>query len=412
MNRQLSDKLLWLCLLLMTAAITAFNNSSLSSISVLLFTGLMFFIYAYAGKGKIQIQITKYHIMVAVFALFCLCSAVWAEDGSSAISDGVSVFEILACMSVVFCCFRNAGSARGMLTALMWSGPILALYTVYYYGPSQIIKMVSGSVRLGNDYANANTIGVWAAISTVLFYYFILHNGWKWKYCAVALPVALVALSQSRKAVAVLIFALILVQFFRNGFQKQGLKGLIRLILGLTTMTIGLILLLRTQLFAGTVQRILDGFGNDNDFGQGDSVSSRIGYIQAGLEQFLKTPILGIGIRNSYFLTRNVTGLTTYLHNNFVELLACGGIVGFCLYYRITGHLVLKLWRSMRREEEYSDICFVILIMYTCMDFGAVSYYRKETYLLFLICYLQTVSAKENAMQNNKLMDAKNCLEK
>ena len=412
MTRQLSDKLLWLCLLLMTACMTAFNNSSLSSISILLFTGLMLLICAFAGKGKIQVQITKYHRMVAAFALFCLCSAVWAEDSSSAITDGISIFEILVCMSVVFCCFRNAGTVRGMLTALMWSGPILGLYTVYYYGPSQILQMVSGGVRLGNDYANANTVGVWAAISTILFYYFILHDGWKWKHCAVALPVALVALSQSRKAAAVLIFALILVQFFRNGFQKQGLKGLIRLILGLTTMTIGLILLSRTQLFAGTVQRILDDFGNANDFGQGDSLSSRIGYIQAGLEQFLKTPVLGIGIRNSYLLTRTVTGLSTYLHNNFVELLACGGIVGFCLYYRITGHLALKLWRSMRRAEEYSDICFVILIMYTCMDLGVVSYYRKETYLLFLICYLQTVFVKENAIQNNKLMDAKNCLEK
>lgn len=410
MTRRQSDKLLWLCLLLMAASMTAFNNSSLSSISILLFTGLMLLICAFAGKGKIQVQITKYHTMVAAFALFCLCSAVWAKDSSSAINDGISVFEILVCMSVVFCCFRNVGSVRGMLTALMWSGPILALYTVYYYGPSQILQMVSGSVRLGNDYANANTIGVWAAISSILFYYFVLHDGWKWKYSAVVLPVALVALSQSRKAVAVLIFALILVQFFRNGFQNKGIKGLIKLILGLTTMTIGLILLSRTQLFAGTVQRILDGFGNDSNFGQGDSLSSRIGYIQVGLEQFVKTPVLGIGIRNSYLLTRTVTGLSTYLHNNFVELLACGGIVGFCLYYRITGHLALKLWRSMRRAEEYSDICFVILIMYTCMDLGIVSYYRKETYLLFLVCYLQTVFVKENAMQNNTLMDAKNGL--
>lgn len=411
MTRRQSDKLLWLCLLLMTVSMTAFNNSSLSSISILLFTGLMLLIHACFHRGKMRFQITKYHTMIAVFALFCICSAVWARDSRAAITDGITVFEILICMSVIYCCFQGENSIRSLLAALMWSGPVLALITVYYYGPSTIVNMILGGVRIGNDFTNANSIGTWATISAILFYYFIFRDGWKWKYCAVVLPVVLVALSQSRKAVFMLILAPIMIQILKNGFQKKGIKGLVRLILGLTTLTIGLILLSRTQLFAGTMKRIimvLDEFEGSGS--QNGSINVRKLYSQAGLEQFLKTPLLGIGIRNSYFLTREVTGYTTYLHNNFVELLACGGIVGFCLYYRIVVYLVTRLWRSVRRTEEYSDICLVILLVYTAMEVGFVSYYNKKTYLLLLICYLQTVFAERDSLQNNKFVDTKDCL--
>lgn len=404
MTRQLSNKLLWLCLLLLTVSVTAFSTSSLSSISILVFTALMLVIYACFHNGKIRFQITKYHIMVASFALFCICSAAWARDSQAAITDGITIFEILICMSVVYCCFRGENTVRGMLTALMWSGPVLALYTVYFYGPSKVIEMILGSARIG-DYANANVIGAWATISAILFYYFILRDGWKWKYCAITLPIALVALSQSRKAALALMVALVMIQFFKNGCQEKSLKGFMKLIPGVAVIIIGLILLSRTQLFAGMMKRMLGVLGSLDGSNQDESINLRKLYIQAGLEQFLKTPLLGMGIRNSYFLTREASGFSTYLHNNFVELLACGGIVGFCLYYRMVIYLTTKLWKFMRRKVEYADICLVILVIYTCMDLGVVSYYRKETYLLFLICYLQIVFAKENTMRMNKLMD-------
>ena len=407
MTRQLNNKLLWLCLLLLTVSITAFNASSLSSISILLFTVLMLLIYACFHKGRIRLQITKYHIMVAAFALFCICSAAWARDSQAAITDGITIFEILICMSVIYCCFQGEDTVRGMLTALMWSGPILALYTAYYFGPSVIVGMILGGIRISDGFANANTIGIWATISAILFYYFILHDRWKWKYCAIVLPIALVALSQSRKAALVLVLAFVMIQLFKNGFQKKGLKGLARLILGLAVVIIGLILLSRTQLFAGMMKRMLRALDELNGSRQDGSMNLRKLFIQAGLEQFLKTPLLGIGIGNSYFLTREATGYTTYLHNNFVELLACGGIVGFCLYYRIIIYLVARLWR--RRMVPYSDICIVILLAYVFLDIGVVSYYNKQTYLLFLICYLQTVFAERDSLQANKLMDARNC---
>lgn len=410
MNKLLSDKLLWLCLMLLAASVTAFNASSLSSISILLLTVLMLLIYACFHNGKIRFQITKYHTMIAAFALFCICSGVWARDSRAAITDGITIFEILVCMSVIYCCFQGENTVRGMLTALMWSGPILAVYTVYFYGPSEVVEMILGSTRISGDYANANAIGIWATISTILFYYFILQDGWKWKYCAIVLPIALVALSQSRKAALALMAALVMIQIFKNGFQKKRIKGFVRLILGLAVIIIGLILLSRTQLFAGMMKRMIRALGSLDGSKQDGSMNLRNLYIQAGLEQFLKTPLLGIGIRNSYFLTREVSSSSTYLHNNFVELLACGGIVGFCLYYRMIIYLIARLWRFMRRKVEYSDICLVILFVYVFLDMGVVSYYKKETYLLLLICYLQTVFAERNLLKVNEFLATKDCL--
>lgn len=408
MKRLLNDKLLWLCFLLLIVSVTVFASSSLSSISVFALTMLMLLIYVYFHNWKIHFQITKYHMMVAAFAFFCVCTAAWAQDNKSAIEVGITIFEILICMTAICCCFQEQNTVRGMLTALMWNGPILALYMLYFYGPSVVVKMILGNIRINDEFANANTIGIWATISAILFYYFILHDGWKWKYCAITLPIALVALSQSRKAVLALVLGVITVQLFKNGFQKTGLKGFVKLILGLAVVIIGLIWLSKTQLFAGMMKRMLSGLDTLNGTGQDGSVNLRKTFIQAGLAQFLKTPLLGIGFGNSYLLTREVSNSSTYLHNNFVELLACGGIVGFCLYYRIVVFLGTRLWRY--RMVPHSDICFVILLVYVFLEIGVVSYYKKQTYLLFLVCFLQTVFAERDFLRENKLMDTKNCV--
>ena len=112
-------------------------------------------------------------------------------------------------------------------------------------------------------------------------------------------------------------------------------------------------------------------------------------YIQAGWKQFLKTPILGIGIGNTSQITMAATGHSTYLHNNFIELLASGGIIGFGIYYGIILYLIIKLIPFALKKESVSDACLIVLIVHTIADYGTVSYYTKGTYFILVLCFLQ-----------------------
>ena len=116
-----------------------------------------------------------------------------------------------------------------------------------------------------------------------------------------------------------------------------------------------------------------------------NSLLSRSNFIEIGLSIFKEHPLLGVGIDNArLFNYRNV-----YMHNNFVEMLADGGIIGFCIYYSMYVYLFVKYIKSRRTADEYYAICLIILIFMTAMHYAYVSYKTAGEYYMLLICYMQ-----------------------
>lgn len=384
------ERIKWAILLILVSSFYMYNTSSFSSLSIVLFSGLLFCVHVVQNKGIIQVPLTAFHVMVLGFSLFCFASALWANDSSAAISKGVTVLEILVCMSIVYWCFLDKLSARDLLTAIMWSGVIVAIYSIYYYGVPTFFAMVTGSTRIGNDYANSNAIGMWSAICVVLFCYFILNEGWKWRYCMIVMSILLVAMSQSRTALIETVVGILMVLFFRYRDQRNFFNGLIKVLFALCAAFCVLMLMSQISVFSGLTERMqsLFNYYKGNKVSE-SSVIQRSLYIQAGLAQFKKTPIFGIGIGNTYQVTLAATGHNTYLHNNFIELLTAGGIVGFGLYYVSVIYLIVKLLPCALRKNSVSDACLIILFIHTISDYGTVSYYMKGHYFILVACFLQ-----------------------
>ena len=108
-------------------------------------------------------------------------------------------------------------------------------------------------------------------------------------------------------------------------------------------------------------------------------------YVNIGLSAFSENPFFGIGIGSSLVLTSQYTSHTTYLHNNFVELLACGGIVGFVLYYSMFLFLAFMIITKRHYLGKKAALLLTLLLVLLISDFGTVSYYTKETHFYFLI---------------------------
>lgn len=392
-TNRMYDRVSWLLLLVMCSSFLIYNTSQLSTISVALCCGLLFCVMAIRNRGRICVRLTIFHGMVMSFAMFCFVSSLWAANGAESRSRAITIIEILFCMTIVFWRYCDSESSREILSVIMWSSVVVTIYSLYFYGGSRFFAMASGIIRIGNDYANANAIGMWAAISAVLFVYFILGEGMKLKYIAIIMPILLVAFSQSRTAFIELIIGILLVVFFRYREKKQFLKGVFHIVFAILIIVAVIFFVSRFQVFSGLNERIQSLV----DYSQGKSVREasviqRELYIQAGWKQFLKTPILGVGIGNTDQITMIVTGRSTYLHNNFIELLASGGIIGFGIYYGIILYLIIKLIPFALKKESFSDACLIVLIVHTIADYGTVSYYTKGTYFILVLCFLQVYS--------------------
>lgn len=111
-------------------------------------------------------------------------------------------------------------------------------------------------------------------------------------------------------------------------------------------------------------------------------------FIKIGLEQFLETPFFGIGIDNARLLLLQHFGYTTYLHNNYVELLASGGIVGASLFYSIYAYIIYKLKSNWKNYSSEKIAVLLLIFLMLAMDFGAVSYYSKSTYFYIMMFFL------------------------
>jgi O-antigen ligase len=123
------------------------------------------------------------------------------------------------------------------------------------------------------------------------------------------------------------------------------------------------------------------------------STGTRANMVQIGLELFKKNPILGVGFGNfSYHYYYEYSGWAqTYAHNNYVEILADTGIVGFVLYYIVPFSMLFKMATNWKKYAAYDRKLAAFLITFILirlvMDYGMVDYDDEFVQILTVNCF-------------------------
>ena len=84
------------------------------------------------------------------------------------------------------------------------------------------------------------------------------------------------------------------------------------------------------------------------------------------------------------------------LTNNFIELLADGGIIGFALYYSIYAFLLIRFIMIRDFRNQQFNICATLLVVNLIIEYGAVTYIYKHTYMFLMMFMLQYEQSKNS----------------
>ena len=390
-------------MILLFCSFTVFETSSWGLYVILFCIALIFFFHAIRDNLKYRFVLGIYPEVIILFTIYTLMSSIWAMDASDAITKGITMFEILLMVIVLYnCCRTNQHSVCDILKVIKWSGFIISVYSILYYGIDTLILMSEAELQLENSYTNINTIGMLASIATLIQIDEMVADKKIKLTSFLCVPmVGMVALTQSRKAFVVLVVGIFLILILRNINSKNFFATILKIIFILTIVGIVLYFILSLPIFSGLMNRMEGLIANFTGMGKVDnSTRIRTKMIAVGLEQFKKTPILGVGIGNPHHLAAKYIGKDTYLHNNFVELLAGGGIIGFTIYYSMYIYLFVSFWRYRKYKNKEYTICFIIMFLLLAMDYGMVSYYNKGRHIYLMMYFLEVEQLKKNARQS------------
>lgn len=367
---------------------TVLSTESWGKYIYLILAGAIFLLGAFQNGMKVDIAIEPFHICTMIFLIYGFITYLWAIDGSYTIKRMTTVAQTLLCMYLVYTCYRNDKDSERLLNCVMWAGNFVAVYAIYYYGLATIRIIVQAGSRIDNDFANVNAIGMMAAYSLVITFSKIINRHVSWSLIFSLPSLLMVIASGSRKAFIILVTGVFFV-YLTHSISKS--KNIIETLFKFVTVcfvgAVGLMIIWSIPQFSPVTDRLSQTLNHFTGNGRVDeSTIRRAWFIEIGLKQFLKTPIQGIGIGNSLF----IIGRNTYLHNNYVEILACGGILGILAFYSSYLYCAPAILRSIKKYDETSVLCVTFFVLQLLMDFMQVSYFSKDTFFYFMIFFLQT----------------------
>ena len=173
------EKIIWLLTVFLLFCFTVLDSSQYISIILLGITILIFILDFLINDIKSEFKFSLFHIWGISFAVFCLLSSLWANNSEFAITKGLTILQILICMSVLYNHYSRNFDINILLSTIEYAGYALAVYTVFFYGIGFLMQSLTASIRLENEFANINSIGMDCANAIIIGVYYVLQENKK-----------------------------------------------------------------------------------------------------------------------------------------------------------------------------------------------------------------------------------------
>lgn len=123
------------------------------------------------------------------------------------------------------------------------------------------------------------------------------------------------------------------------------------------------------------------------------SLKSRYNYIEKGWQNIKLKPWFGYGLDSfRHFIAR------TYSHNNFIEILISGGIIGFILYYLNYLVTFIKYQSLIKNGSVILKLMLTITLVMLVMDYSMVTYYSRINLSIFVLAIACASTVNKNTI--------------
>ena len=327
------------------------------------------------------------------FFIFCMFSIIWAVDRTQALTTTITLAQMFVLLVFTYSYYSIYEDVDFLIWAIVICGVLMSVYCIWYYGIDAYITAITVKGRLGNDISNANTIATNAAISTIGCVYYALYKKKYVYYPLAALCVIVILGSSSRTGFLITVIGCLMLVLIKTVEVKNIVKTFVKLLIATFFVVLIFNIVMRFLPDASIFSRLetMFAFFSDNGGRVDSSTLERMAMIELGKNIFKSSPLIGIGVDNARVVAMQSGFWNTYLHNNFIELLADVGIIGFLLFYRFYYYFfsrTIKLYPKLnviRENHGWFILIAVILLCKFVMDYAGITYYAQSFYVLYAV---------------------------
>ena len=376
------------------------DYNRLSLISQVLAIFLILINYIRTNGGKIWKMDLRYAGFKVVFLLFCIASTFWSDNPAN-YSFFLSLFlRIVTGLSVIIYISDEAHLIK-IIKYIIIAAIILCVRMIFVvplsaWGNERVGVYLSHNESNSYGYTGITYV-LGFAISILMADTNAIKNK-KLKYFLVIVFTFFSLMSGSKKQILFLIITIIMLTYYKSKNGVQLIKNAFISIL----IFIGILMLIfyNNSLYNAIGKRVASFLSysvEDISVDTDASTLTRSYLLKSATSVFLENPIVGVGIDGFKYTNPN---LMIWAENNFLELLADVGIIGFSIYYSLYSYIFVKTLKRIKYRNFKDIMIMIVLMCFIMVDFSMVSY--SSSTLQFYLAFIFAVN--KIADQNCKIV--------
>lgn len=344
-------------------------------------------IFRISQRGNVVVPMMT--LWYAVFIIFGFASMLWADypDATMRVMS-----RIVQCLIITFCMAQNYSTREGLsrcMRLISWSGTYAMAYILI---KTPVSQWFSGRLGQSATQLNANAIGMIFTICTLVSFYFAFYERKPAYYVTAALQLAVLVLTGSRKSLFGVVFGIALLVLLSTGQRFY----LTRIFAFVAAIALFFYLMMRVPALYAAIGRRMETLLEYFSTNEGDnSLLLRRRFIEVAKDLFFDNVLVGVGLNNFGSHLGQIWSISTYAHNNYYEILADLGIIGFAIYYSFYVYLIVGVVRALLKRSTASKLMLTVVAAIMLCEYGLVTYYAVYIQI-FLCCISMFISAYSN----------------
>lgn len=371
---------LLICSLFINGAITEGRNYFYYA-AFFLFFGVTFIKILMRLKSAETVVLPTFTLWYGGFLVLSLTSMLWATYPDNCM---LVISRLIQSTIITFCMAQNYATRSGLLKCINSFAAAGAFAVIYFFARTPVSQWFSGFFGASVAKLNANTVGMVLTLCVLISFYFALYCKSKFYTVIFLIELFAIILTSSRKSLIASIIGIMMLIIMRS--RRRAIIGRIFMSMALLALVYFIIMTV-PELYSAIGVRFQSMFSHLANEGNDYSLTLRQSFIHNAQDMFFEKPLLGYGINNFIVQMSFRDGVANYAHNNYYEILADLGIVGFAVFYGYYFYMLftlVKKWRSS--DSSLAKLMLTLIAVIMICEYGLVTYYA--IYIHVVLCFV------------------------